>query len=101
MRDNLKVVKEMVKEYFGGVMEVVIKVISKMECNVGLEFCIVQIILLSIKALGTMECLMVKAFKHFKMEKDMKEASSKINFMEMVYSIKTIQSFMDLGKTMN
>jgi hypothetical protein len=91
----------MVKEYFGGEMEVVIKEILKMEFNVDLEYYIVQITLLSIKALGAMECLMVKEYRHFKMGKNMKEALSKTNFMEMVYSTKTIRSFMDLGKIMN
>ena len=91
IKDNLKVVREMEEEYFGGVMEVDMRVTLKMEFNVDLVHYIEQTTQYNTKEHGAMECLMVKVFKPSKMEKDIKAVSNKINSMEMVYFIRMIQ----------
>ncbi len=90
-KDSLKVEKEMEGVHFGGLMEVGIKVISKMVCNVATEHYIEKAEINNMKGCGKMECLMAKVFNFLITDKDMKVISNKTNFMEMVSFTKTIQ----------
>ena len=89
------------EEHFGGLMEAGIKANLEMESKADMEFCIVMEDMLNMKDLGIMECLMEKGHSFLRMDKSMKGLSNKINFTEMVYSLKMIPSFMEFGKIMS
>lgn len=90
MKDSLLKVKEMGEELSGGLMEVGIKDNLEMEYKVVTGYYIEMVDMLNIKDLGIMVCLMEKVHNSFRMVKNIKVHSSKINSMEMVYSIKMI-----------
>jgi len=101
MKESLKLGNEMEGEHFGGVMEVGMRVNLEMVCKVDGECYIERVVIESMRAIGTMECLMVKVSNTSRTDKDMRGHLNRTNSMEMVSSIKMIRLFMEFGRTMN
>lgn len=101
MRDNLKQANAMVKELFGGVMVVGMRVSSEMVCKVAGEFYIVKVVIDNTKETGIMECLMAKVFSILKMASDIKAPLNKISSMETVYFTKMTRLYTECGRTTN
>lgn len=91
----------MVVEHSGGQMEAGMKDNLEMEYKVVMVSYIEKVGINNMKDHGTMVCLMVRELNSFKMVKNIKELSSKINSMEKVYSTRMIQLFMEYGKIIN
>ena len=81
----------MAEELFGGVTEAGMRANLEMECKVDGVPYIERVETVSIKAIGTMECLTERELNTSRMGKGIREHSNKINFMDRVYFTKTIQ----------
>ena len=89
MKGSSRLVREMEKELFGGVMEAGMKVNSEMECKAAGEFYIVKGVINNMRVTGTMACSMERESSTSRMASGMREHLNKINSMVKVYSIKT------------
>lgn len=101
MKDSLLRAKEMEGVLSGGLMEVGMKDNSEMVSKVVMEYFIEMVVMLNMKVHGIMVCLMVKVLNSSRTDKNIKALSSKTNSMEMEFSIRMIQLFMEFGKIMS
>lgn len=101
IKASSKLENGMVEVLFGGQMEVGMKVNLETAYKADREFFIGKVDTASMKATGTMVCLMVKEHNTFRMGSVMKVHSKKISFMEKASFTKMIRSFTEYGKTMS
>lgn len=101
MKENSRQAKGMARELSGGPMEVGTKANSGKESNAVTEYSLEKEAIKSMKECGRTVCSMEKELNSLITDKDTKATSKKISFMATESFTKTIQSFMEFGRTMS
>lgn len=89
MKDNSREEKEMEEVLSGGQMAVGMKVTLEMECSLVGEFFIEREVIVSMKATGTMVCLMARVLSISRTVRDTRALSKKTSSTARAYFTKT------------
>lgn len=98
---NLREVRGMEGEYFGGVTEVVTRVTLRMVCSQVSEFFLDKTTNESIRGIGPMVCSMDRVRNTLKMAKGLRGHSDRTSSTERASSTSWIRSFTEFGRTMS